>query len=165
MKERGFTLVELITTFALTAVIVVLLINILVVIRNIYSKTNIKTELYINQSNLSIAMNKKIKDDNLDSISKCNDEEFCYDLSFYSDDDEDGDPDSLKLTINNKTIKFGDYVYKIGNDVNVVNPEVVTEDNILVIKIPIKHKVYPNIDFGINLVYPYDSNEIQLILE
>ena len=53
MNNKGLTLVELITTFALTSVIVVLLINIVVVIKNVYSKSDIKTELYINQSNLS----------------------------------------------------------------------------------------------------------------
>lgn len=165
MKNKGFTLVELITTFALTAVIVILLINIIVVIRNIYSKTNIKTELYINQSNLSNAMNKKIDKDNLDSYEECNDENFCYIFNFI-------DNESVKLTISDTNIKFGDYVYKLGSGVTVDNPSVTTEyisdvesdknNSFLVIKIPIKHKLYPNTDFGINLVYQYDSRKITL---
>ena len=40
MNKKGFTLVELITTFALATVIIVLLINIVLLIKNIYSKNN-----------------------------------------------------------------------------------------------------------------------------
>ena len=44
--KRGFTLVELITTFALTAVIIVLLLNVVIIIRNLYTSSNVKTQLY-----------------------------------------------------------------------------------------------------------------------
>ena len=50
MDKKGFTLVELITTLALTSVIVILLINVVLVINNVYSKSSIKTELYIKPS-------------------------------------------------------------------------------------------------------------------
>ena len=161
MKNKGFTLVELITTFALSAVIVILLMNIIIIIRNLYSKSSIKTELYINQSNLSNEMNKIINKDNLESYSECVDEEFCYEFNFYNGE-------SIKLTINDTIIKFGSLVYKLGKGISVVEPSVSKEyisgqpinknDSFLIIKIPIKHKLYPNIDFGINLVYPYNSN-------
>ena len=161
MKTRGFTLIELITTFALSAVIIVLLMNIISVIKNVYSKSNIKTELYINQSNLSNTMNKKINIDNLDSYNECVDEEFCYEFNFYNGE-------SIKLAISDTSITFGDLVYKLDSSISVVDPSVTTEhilnqpadknDSFLIIKIPIKHKLYPNIDFGINLVYPYNSN-------
>lgn len=165
MNKKGFTLIELITTFALSAVIVILLINIIVVIRNIYSKANIKTELYINQSNLSNAMNKKISKDNLVSYQECYDEDFCYLFEFI-------DGESIKLNITDTSIKFGDFVYKLGSKTSVVNPSISeeyitgmdteTNDSFLIIKIPIKHELYPNIDFGINLVYPYNSNKTTL---
>ena len=161
MKNKGFTLVELITTFALSAVLIILLINIIVIIKNLYSKSNIKTNLYINQSNLSNAMNKKINSDNLESYSECNDEEFCYQFNFYNGE-------SIKLTISDTNIKFGSVVYKLDNNLTITEPSVSTEyvsgqpsnknDSFLIIKIPVKHKLYPNIDFGINLVYPYNSN-------
>ena len=115
MKKNGFTLVELITTFALTAIIVVLLINVVSIIKNIYSKSSIKTELYINQSNLSNALNSKINDNNLDSYEKCEDETFCYNFSFINGE-------NIKLTVNEKMIKFGDFVYKLSEKVKVENP-------------------------------------------
>lgn len=165
MNKKGFTLVELITTFALSAVIVILLINIIVVIRNIYSKTNIKTELYINQGNLSNALNEKINKDNLDSYEECNDSEFCYIFNLV-------DGESIKLTINDNVIKFGDFVYKLSGKSKVMNPSITEEyitdmdsnknNSFLVIKIPIENELYPNDNFGINLVYPYNSNKTSL---
>ena len=162
MKNKGFTLVELITTFALASVIVILLINLIVVIRNIYSKTNIKTELYINQSNLSNIMNKKINKDNLDSYEECSDEEFCYIFSFV-------DGETIKLSATESVIKFGDFVYKLDNRSKVVNPSLTTEyfaeivddvnDSILIINIPIENDMYPNTNFGINLIYQYNASQ------
>ena len=164
MNKKGFTLVELITTFALASVIIILLINIIVVIKNIYSKTDLKTELFIHQGNLSNAMNKVINKDNLISYSECNDAEFCYVFNISTGE-------SFKLTIADDVIKFGNYVYKLKSNTSVNNPSITTEhitgitnnkDSFLIIKIPIVSTQYPNEDFGINLIYPYDSSETNL---
>ena len=60
MNKKGFTLIELIMTFALTAVIVTILINIFLVIRDLYNDSDLKTTLIVNQGNLSNALNSKI---------------------------------------------------------------------------------------------------------
>lgn len=165
MNNKGLTLIELITTFALSAVIVVLLINVILVIKNVYSKSNIKSQLYINQTNLSNALNSKISFDNLDSYTKCEDTEFCYIFNFV-------DANSIKLTVTDNQIKFGDYVYKLDEKTKVENPsfekeyveitDTTVNNSFIVIKIPITCELYPNIDFGINLVYPYNANKIVL---
>ena len=146
MKKNGFTLVELITTFALTTVIIVLLINVVLLIKNIYSKTNVKTELYINQSNLSNALNSKINNNDLVSYEPCTDSEFCYEFNFRNDE-------SIKLIVEKDKIKFGDYIYKLGNKTRVENATLTPDEDLLILKIPIVSDIYPNIDFGINLVY------------
>lgn len=165
MNKRGFTLIELITTFALSAVIVTLLVNIILVLKNMYSKSNIKTELIINQGNLSSALNSKINYDNLISYSECSDASFCYNFNFSSGE-------SIALKITDSYISFGNYVYKLLEGSQVLDPSVSKEyvsledveldNSFLVIKIPITNKLYPNEDFGINLVYPYNSNKISL---
>jgi len=153
MNNKGLTLVELITTFALTAVIVVLLINIVVVIKNVYSKTNIKTELYINQSNLSNVLNSKINDNNLVSYEICADNNYLLCVDFVLKEEE------IRLSVTEKEIKFGEYVYKLKDKTKVDNPSLNNTDNdILVINIPIINELYPNIDFGVNLVYLYNIN-------
>lgn len=153
MKKNGFTLVELITTFALTSVIIILLINVVTIIKNVYSNSNIKTELYINQSNLSNALNSKINRDNLDSYDTCDDSEFCYIFNLVNGE-------SIKLTFKEKYIKFGDYVYNLDDNTKVDLEKVDINgiegiDDFLVLKIPITCELYPGIDFGINLVYLY----------
>ena len=153
MNNKGLTIVELITTFALTAVIIVLLMNIIVVIKNIYSKTNIKSELYINQSNLSNALNSKINRGNLDSYKKCSDSEFCYVFNFV-------DGESIKLIVQEKLIKFGNYIYQLNQKTYVEDPALTNEDNFINIKIPIICELYPGINFGINLVYLNNATEI-----
>ncbi|MBE6139807.1 MAG: hypothetical protein E7174_04870 [Firmicutes bacterium] len=153
MNNKGLTLVELITTFALTAAIVVLLINVVVVIKNVYSNTTVKTELYIKQANLSNILNSKINYDNLTPYEECP-EEYPYDVEMFCYGFANGDPDSLVvLTVNDRVIRFGDFVYELDEFVEVGVPEIFEEKSFWSLKIPITSKLYPNIDFGINLVY------------
>ena len=158
MNNKGMTLIELITTFALSAVIIILLINVLVVIRNVYSKATIKTELYITQANLSNDLNKRINKNNLLSYQTCTDSTFCYVFNFK-------DNTSSKLVVNEKNIKFNNNTYNLDDNTKVINPSLTIEyldsnngNNILLLKIPIKNNIYPNVDFGINLVYLYNTN-------
>lgn len=161
MNNKGLTLIELITTFALSAVIIVLLINVVVSIRNVYSKVSIKSDLYITQSNLSNAINSKLHDNKLDTYSTCTDSAFCYNFTLVNGE-------TLKLVVEENKITVGDKVYKLTEKTKVVDPsltpgyielnEEYSGNDILVLKIPIKNELYPNIDFGINLVYLYNIN-------
>ena len=161
MKKNGFTLVELITTFPLTSTIIVLLLNVVVVIKNLYINTNIKTELYINQSNLSNILNSKIRKGNLKNSLDCTEDEgylLCQNFEFYGEE-------SIKLIVNEKSITFGDYVYKLDDNTKVVSPTFRTEylsngDNLLILNIPITNELYPYMDFGINLIQIYMPNEL-----
>lgn len=160
MNNKGLTLIELITTFALSAVIIILLINVVSVIRTVYSKSNIKSELYINQSNLSNILNERINRDNIDSYEECSLDGYLICQNFYFVDGE-----NIKLLVSEKEIKFGEYVYKLDKKTSVVNPSFEVGyintnndsnvNNILVLKIPIICELYPNIDFGVNVVYLY----------
>ena len=165
MNKKGFTLIELITTFALASVIIVILINIVVVMKNIYSKDDLKTKLLINQSSLSHALNSKLNNDLIDSYISCSSTGFCYKFNLV-----DGSEIELKITEN--IIKFGDYVYKLEDGVEINNPSITKktipstnidiDNSFLIIKIPIKSNLYNNEDFGINLIYMYNSNKINL---
>lgn len=161
MKQNGFTLVELITTFALTATIIILLLNVVVVIKNLYTNTNIKTQLYINQSNLSNVLNSKIRNGNLNSLSECGEEQDYLLCKIFEFNNEE-----IKLLVKEKSITFGSYVYKLDDNTKVISPSLNdTEylsngDNILNLKIPIVNELYPDIDFGINLIHVYLPNEL-----
>ena len=165
MNKKGFTLIELITTFGLASVLIILLINIVLVIKNLYSENDIKSKLTIEKSNLLHLINKKFDTDFLDSYLPCEDEDFCYNFYFV-------DGSASKLVVSNNSITFDNYTYKATKGIKIENPtlelidaEVSNEEinnSFLVIKIPIKHKMYPNEDFGIKLVYTYNSNKITL---
>lgn len=157
MNNKGFTIVELITTFALSALIIILLMNVVIIIKNVYTKSNIKSELYINQYNLSNTINSKLNKKKLISYEECTEEEMCYNFNF--------EDEIIKLKVTQKTIKFGNYVYNLDEKTTVQNPSVDIEyvnlndvnntDSFLVIKIPIVNEMYPGIDFGVNIIYRY----------
>lgn len=165
MDKKGFTTIELITTFALSTVIIIILINVVLIIKNIYSQNEIKSQLLIEQSNLSNLINKKFTSDNLSSYQACSDSSFCYTFKFV-------DGTTSTLVVGDDYIKFDSYIYKrkggssIGDstfeitNVDVSNTEV--NNSILVIEIPISNKLYPNEDFGIKIVYQYNSNKVAL---
>lgn len=165
MNKKGFTLVELITTFALSAVIVTILINVVLVIKNTYSDVNLKTNLLINQGNLSMALNSKITDDNLLSYSDCSANYFCYNFNF-----TDGTSEILEIKDN--TVKFGKFTYKLDRGSEISNPIIYKENidiniqsvnnSLLVIKIPITNRLFKDKDFGVTIVYQYNSNKISL---
>lgn len=166
MNKKGFTLIELITTFALAIVIIILLINIIIVIKNIYSKNDVKSELIIQQSNLSHLINKKFNEIYLKTYNTCSDADFCYIFEFINGT-------TSKLVVSDELIQFDNYVYKISEGTTIERPTMervdtlevssgATYNGILVIKIPVKHKLYPNEDFGLNIVYQYNSNETTL---
>lgn len=145
LNNRGLTLIELVVTSALAITIIIILINVLIIVKNNYEDTQIKTNLIVNQSTLSNLLNDKFKSDNLVSYTNCAGT-FCYEFTFL-------DGDVIKLDVTNDSIKFGNYVYKLDNLSSVSNPTLTYESPYMVIKIPIKTKLYPNEDFGINLVY------------
>lgn len=145
MNSKGLTLVELIVTFALATGLVIILLNVLIIIKNNYQDTDVKTTLVVNQSTLSNLMNNAFRNDNLASYSTC-EGDFCYEFIF-----KDGTSSTLKIV--NKRISFGEYIYDLDSSTNVVSPSLTIDNPYLVIKIPIKTKLYPNEDFGINLVY------------
>lgn len=164
MNKKGFTLVELITSFSLATVIIFLLINVVLILKDLYSNYNLKTELLINQSNLSRAMNSKINNGNLISYSSCDEGDYCYEFAFT-------DSQTIKLVVTSDSIKFGDFVYKVTEGTSISAPSI-TKENIsvvdtsannsfLIIRIPITNKLFDE-NFGINLIYPYNSNRIAL---
>ena len=155
MKKNGFTLVELITTFALIAAIIVILTNVVLIIKDLYVKYNIKTELLIKQGDLNSYVNDIIVNGKLVSYSVSNNE-YTFNLT---------DGNSYTLTVTNDTITFENtntnetYVYKAIEGVTIgqidasVSQPTFTTGNIIQIKIPINHKLFSNEDFGLNLVY------------
>lgn len=165
MRKNGFTLIELIATFALATVILVLLMNIVIVIKNLYTENNIKSSLIIEQSTLSNLVNEKLLESDLTTYISCDDSSFCYIFNF-------SDGTSSTLVVGEDYIQFDEYKYELDNGANLGEPkiELVNVDvldtsknnSFLIIRIPISHKLFANRDFGIDIVHQYNSNKITL---
>lgn len=150
MNKRGFTLIELVTTFALSSLIIILLTNVVLIIKNIYFKNDVRTKLLIEQGTLSHLMNKKMAYNLFSSFDVCADVNYCFEFNFV-------DGSISKLIVGDDFITFDNYEYIPIDGTTIEVPTVETiDDSFLVIKIPIKNKLYPDENFGIDIVYQFN---------
>lgn len=163
MKKRGFTLVELITSFALASVIMIFIFNIVVLLKNNYIGKSIRTNLTLKQSQLSQKLNEDFKGNNVVGIRTCDSEDKCYEFAFANNVTK-----RLTISSDGKTIKYGDFVYNLANSsyTGTINVEIkrnevdnnTINDSILSINLSIYDNKYKDVDFGINLAYQFNSN-------
>lgn len=165
-NNRGFTIMELILSFLITMIVAVLLFELSLNLKNLYINSGAKTELLIKQAN----MTKKIYDDffnkTITGLQDCNQD--CIEFEF-------NDGTSKKLTINRETkvLNYGNYGVKLltESEIGKGNIKLYTNydniynenDSYFIVNIPITHPLYEDDEFGINVVYQYNSNNTYLI--
>lgn len=166
MNKKGFTTVELLVSLSLTAVIVLFLFQIIFVLKDLYVSNGIKIKLLTKQSTLNSMIYDDFISKKITLATKCGDN--CIDFYF------DGSP-YKRLSYNkaSKTITYGSFATKLiegskfGN-INIKTEVLTTSYNInqlngiLTISIPIYHDLIPKEDFGINVIYLYNSNKTSL---
>lgn len=162
-NKKGFTLVELITSFALAAIVLVFVFNVVVILKNDYVGKSLRTNLMIKQSLLSQKINEDLKDNNVIGVRTCDSEDKCYEFTFV-----DNKTKKLLISNNGKIIKYGNFTYnligtsyteKIGVEIikgNVDNTTI--NDSFLIIKLPVYNSKFNDLDFGINCIYQFNSN-------
>lgn len=158
--KRGFTIVELIASFALTSLIVALLFEVVFILKDLYTDSGIKTELLTKQALMSEKINDEFTTKTLMVATKCG--TTCIDFIF-----TDGTSSKLSFDRKEKTFKYGNYKTKLVDGSEYGNIDISTEtvlnvsyglnNSIVRIKIPVYHKLLKQQDFGINIVYQYDS--------
>jgi len=119
MNKKGFTTIELITSFTLASVIMIILFNIILIMKDNLSRVNAMTNTLIEKDNLSYNINKRLKEKELTSLTTCEDGDKCY-LFTYSDSTSD----KLVYSITDKTITFNNYTFEITDDMNVEVPTI-----------------------------------------
>lgn len=165
MNNKGFTTIELITSFTLASVIMIILFNVIIVLKDNLSYVNAKTNTLIEKDNLSYNINKRFREKELSSINTCEEGDKCYEFN-YSDNTSD------KLIYrNNETITFNNYTFNITEDMNVESPTITehydtmssaTYNGYFIINISIKVK---NKDYSIKLVKYFNTNNIIIDLD
>lgn len=164
-NNKGFTLVELIASFSLALVIMFFLFQIVLTVRELYVSSGLKTEMMIKQANLERKIGLELREKRLKSVSSCGND--CYTLTF-----SDNTAKTLKTDRVKKTVTYGDYQVAMleGSTIDSLTinrntiPNVASgkNDTILVIDLPINNRIVSNRDFGIHLVYQYDSRTTNL---
>lgn len=114
MKNKGFTLVELIVSFALTMVIVFILFQLIITLKNIYTNNVVASDLILKQSSISEMINKDLVSGDLGDIVEVIPtysnikEGACYSLNF-----ETSTSRELCISITNNTISYNDYEFSL----------------------------------------------------
>lgn len=166
-NNKGVTVVELVVSMTILIVIATFLFQMIISLKEIYNSSGIKTELLNKQAIMSKMINEDFKEKGIEMALRCSDSEDCLSLYF-----KDGTNKTLKLMKKTESepayFIYGDYKTELsqGTDFGNYNIETttvfsnsgLTNDSILTINIPIKNNLLKNQDFGINIVYQYNSS-------
>lgn len=143
MNNKGFSVLELVISFSICMIIVFTLFQVILSLREVYEKSEIKTSL-LNKQNIVVDL---IYDDILEkelvNIESCSG--YCIKFSF-----DDGTVKELNYT--NNIIKYGEYATELVGSVGDIKVEVLDDGVVLYAHLPIKHKLF-NDDFGIKIVH------------
>ncbi|MEG2322247.1 MAG: hypothetical protein RSB71_02040 [Bacilli bacterium] len=159
MKKNGFTVVELIVSFALTATVAVILLQIVIGLKNMYINSGLKTQLLNKQALISDKINSSFLDKKVIGVTKCG--SYCLNFIY-----ENNTYDRLYVDVTNNIIEFGSYRTDLTEGSYFENMKVTTissqvygdsNDALLNINIPIYNKAFKKQNFGLNIVYQYNS--------
>lgn len=161
--NRGFTVVELVVSFALVMIVAYFLFNMLYSLKNLTVDSTVKTELLQKQALMMRQLEDDLENKKLILATNCG--KYCLDF-FY----DDSTSRRLQLDTTNNYFRYGTYALKLLDgssfgDIDVSNEQVITtgggikNDAMIKIKIPVTNKLVEG-DYGINIVYQYNSSEV-----
>ena len=192
-NNKGFSVLELVVSFSLTVAIVAILFELVIVMKNLYDKNNIKTQLISNQNLLTDLIYSDLNDKGLTGVGLSNHDNV-NSLTFTFND---GTQKSLEwgygITYKEETgleknisatISYGDYVATYpaktsfadssdgytftGNVVGVKKEYYYYHDNgyeYYKYEIPIYNSLFKNENFGLNIVFFNSANDMNDIYD
>jgi len=161
--QKGFTIVELITSFSLTMVVLIFLFNIVILMKKSYVENSAKSDLISEQSLLVTSLNEDLNGNATSfELTSCDSGyEKCYRIVF-----SDGTNKKLSFSKNDNKIKYGNIIYT--NDsfntesLNICYYNDSSNGRILNSILSIDMKIYSKLiekyNFGINVVLLYNKN-------
>ena len=120
--------------------------------------TGIKTELLNKKYLMTSKIYKDLNELKVSNIDTCIDTEKCISFTY-----SDGTIKKLKIDETNKTLSYDNYTIKLNSATNFGNTSITTygsnqDDKILNVKIPMYNDLLKDTDFGINIVYTYNTD-------
>lgn len=168
LDQRGFTVVELVVSFALAMIVIVFLFQVLIQVKELYVSGVIKTELLTKQTNITKTISDDLSNKKILYATNCG--EYCLNFTF-----EDNTTKQLKVDKTNKVIRYGNYATKLADGSKIGEMHVTTEtpmtsptaammgnNSFIRIDIPVTHHLFTGDNFGIRLVYQYNNQETAL---
>lgn len=159
-NNKGFTVVELMISFSLTAVILILLFQIVLSLKDVYVSSGIKTEMLVKNANFLKYVQTDLHNNTLTALNSCGTQ--CYQFEY-----ADGSNVQLSTNVLEGTISYGNYKTKMINGavMDTMNAFVYTDstveeginDTIVSIVIPMKNKLFPTEKHDISIVFQVDS--------
>lgn len=173
MNNKGFTIIELLASFILSMIIVVIMFQLIINLKDLYKMTVLKSELQNKQNIITNKIyddliNKKVK-----TITESNEINEQGSIDIYYIEFTFDDNISKKLTINTREnyISYDNYIVKLNQSMYFEEVLISTKgtgietgyNRILSINVPITNQIFRNENFGINIVYPYNNLEINVV--
>lgn len=148
MKQKGFTVVELMTTFVLISIISVLLIKLTITLKEVYINGDLKTTILTKQGTMTDKIMKDLNTNTLTSITSCGNN--CISFNY------NNITKNLSIDKQKNIIKYDNYAIKLNNG-SLINDLVFSKDDfdydsIIKITIPITNPLLKG-DYGLNIVY------------
>ena len=176
-NNKGFSILELIVSFSLTMVIMVVLFEIIVYMKELYEKSVTQTELLNRQNLITDYIYTDLASNNLVAIDGCGDncinfiysdertKQLTWDLSFGS---LRYDEYTLTLIGSSSFNKDEEYQLTYGENNKLTGVKICYNSDstnaYVSIKLPINNSLFPNIDFGLNIFYTYNDAEVYIDL-
>lgn len=177
-NNKGFSIVELLVSFVLTMVIVVILFEIIISMKDLYVESVTKTELLNKQNLFTDYIYSDIDKYGLNGISVCGENCISFEFnsglaknlewSFYSNEN---------ISHALPSLSYGDYKVNLINDAYFDTNLTLTKDDYnftgvkicseptkgyINISLPIYHTMFKDKNFGLNLLYVYDNLSVNL---
>lgn len=159
-NNKGFTTIELVVSFALIAVMMLLLFELVLYIKGLYLTSGIKTELLTKQGLMSTKLNDDLMNNEVTELTNCGVD--CLDITYNGTVTKRLIIDSV-----NGIYRYDSYATNLIHDSKFGVPTVIFDvvydaeaneyDSYFMIKVPISHKLYNGEDFGVIAVYQFDS--------
>lgn len=144
-NNKGFSIIELIVSFTICTVIMIVLFQIVLVLKDLYEKSAIKTTLLNRQNIIVNLIYSDILEKELNNVSSCG--TYCITFDFTTVSKQ------LKYSTSDNTISYGDYVTDVLGGTTVGKVETSIQNGVMSASMPITHKLFNNKNFGIRIVH------------
>ncbi|MBP3920235.1 MAG: prepilin-type N-terminal cleavage/methylation domain-containing protein [Bacilli bacterium] len=169
-NNKGFTIVELLASFVLSMIIVVIMFQLIINLKDLYQVSALKSELSSQQSILTNKIYSDLTNKKMTMINEHDEKDSSDNIikTYIGFSFNDGSATELIIDKVNKYLTYDNYTIKLNDLSDFGNIEINTKETgaeigyngLLSINIPINNRQFSQENFGINIVYPYNRYEI-----